>query len=301
MTKTCAGPCGKTLPAASYAADKQRRDGLHPYCRPCRNLMQRRASKRKALGTSPWTDAAPIRAHIEQLLIRGMSRHQIGELAGLHRTIIRNLVIGQPHANQPPASRIRRDNAAKLLAVGFTPCAPVPNTTTRNRQAGVTIDNTGTRRRLEALMANGWSARELSRRLGHHGHALQLPKYRRCTSNTATAVAQLYAELESTPGPSQPMRTYYRGRGYLPPGWWDPDTIDDPDATPAGLTYQPLGDGPAIDVDMHRDDQVAILTRAGLTPTQIASQLGCSRKTIVRAVTRNTTERPGKRIRRSAA
>lgn len=301
MTKTCVGPCGQTLPAASYAADKQRRDGLHPYCRPCRNLMQRRASKRKALGSSPWTDAAPVRVHIEQLLIRGMSRHQIGELAGVNRTIIRNLVIGQPHANQPPATRIRRDNASKLLAVGFTPCAPAPVAAGQARQAGARIDNTGTRRRLEALMANGWPARELSVRLGHEHAGLQLPRHRLVSSSTAHAVADLYDQLQGTPGPSQWARTRYRGRGWLPPGWWDPDTIDDPDATPHGLTYQPLGDGPAIDVDMHRDDQVAILTRAGLTPTQIASQLGCSRQTIVRCVARNAAERPGKRIRRSAA
>jgi hypothetical protein len=130
---------------------------------------------------------------------------------------------------------------------------------------------------------------------------LQLPRHRRITSGNALAVAALYAELENTPGPSTAVRTLYRGRGYLPPGWWDPDTIDNPDATPAGLTYQPLGDGPTIGVDMHRDDQVAILTRAGLTATQIATQLGCSRKTIVRAIARNAAERPNKRIRRNAA
>lgn len=268
MTKTCAGPCKQSLPADAFPPDKQRRDGRHPYCRPCRNLMQRRASKRKALGTSPWIPAGPVREHVQQLLNQGMSRHQIGELVGVNRTIIRNLVIGQPHANQPPATRIRRDNAAKLLAAAFTPCAPAPIVAGRARQAGATIDNTGTRRRLEALMANGWPARELSRRLGHQHTALQLPRHRRVSSNTAHAVAALYDELQDTLGPSQQARTYYRGQGFLPPGWWDPDTIDDPDATPDGLTYQALGDGPAIGVDMHRDDQVAILTRAGLTATE---------------------------------
>jgi hypothetical protein len=300
MTKTCAGPCQQTLPVDDFAIAHDRRDGRYPYCRPCRRLLDMRARKKRALGRTDWTDAEPIRAHIEQLLIRGMTRHQIAELAGVNRTSIRNLVIGQPHANQPPATRLRKDTAAKLLAVTYAPCQPAPVADHLARQAGATIDNTGTRRRLEALMANGWSARELARRLGHTHPGLQLPRHRRVTSSTAQAVRTLYDELANTPGPSQRAATLYRGRGYLPPGWWDDDTIDDPDATPAGLAWE-VQPGATIHLDADRDEQVAILTRAGHGPTEIARQLGVSRQTVARAVARNQAAGPLKRIRRSAA
>jgi IS30 family transposase len=69
---------------------------------------------------------------------------------------------------------------------------------------------------------------------------------------------------------------------------------------PDGLARQ-IDDGPTIYIDAHRDEQVAILTRAGHTPTQIARVLETSRQTIARAVARNAAAGPVKRVRRNAA
>lgn len=286
--KTCVGPCGQTLPRSDFGTGTRRPDGLNCYCRPCSRIMSKRVRINTERGTTATglVDAQPIREHIEQLVIRGMSRHQIAELAGIHRTIIRNLLVGQPSVGQGPAKRLRATTAAALLTVTFTPCEPTTVAPGRSRKFGATVEPTGTRRRLEALMANGWPARELGLRLGHKTASLQLPRAgRRYTSSTAAAVRALYDELSDTPGPSQRCATLYRGRGYLHPGWWDPDTIDDPDAEPDGLREQ-VYTASRWPIELEHDrpwhEQAAVLARTGLSDTEIADRLNTTAKQIRR-------------------
>lgn len=284
--KRCVGPCRQELPLDAFRPDRHRGDGLNCYCRPCAKLMSRRVSKMTAMGRTRTNlvPAGPVRAHVEQLLIRGMTRHQIAELAGVGRSSVRNLTVGQPTVGQGPAKRVRQTTAAALLSVTFTPCyAPVREG--KARQAGASVDNTGTRRRLEALMANGWPARDLAARLGHRHRGLQIPRHHRCSAGTAAAVRALYDELAETPGPSAYARTLYRGRGYLHPGWWDADTIDDPDAEPDGLTVSVLTRRGPVEVDLSRDRAVLVesLARAGLSSAEIAEQIGSALEPVQRA------------------
>jgi transcriptional regulator with XRE-family HTH domain len=100
------------------------------------------------------------------------------------------------------------------------------------------VDVLGPRRRLRALVAIGYSQPELGRRLGvSQARVWQYldgprPKMRR---PTAERIAALYDELADTPstGPqSTRSRNVAVARGWLPPLWWDDDTIDDPSYRP---------------------------------------------------------------------
>lgn len=284
-TKRCAGPCGQVLSHEAFAPDQHRKDGRHTYCRPCRTLLERRRRKLRALGRSPWVDAAPTRAHVHRLLDAGMTRHLIAELAGLNRTSIRNLMVGQP-PRQGPAKRLHRKTAAALMAVTIASGRPAPVPVGKTRRAGATVDATGTRRRLQALMAIGWPARELAAQLGA-GNQLQIARAQRVTSSTAAAVRALYDELNGAAGPQPKAATYYRGRGYLPPAWWDDDTIDDPRVEPDGIREYDARGRLLVDHSAHRDDSVAWLADRGHDSAAIAALLGATTKTVRRSLARN--------------
>lgn len=107
------------------------------------------------------------------------------------------------------------------------------------------VDGTGTRRRLQALVANGWPMLALADELGISKCAVsQLCNAQaRARWTTVARVRVVYARLADLEGPSSSARIRARNRGWLPPLWWDDDTIDDPAHMPA------LEDGPR-----HRDD-----------------------------------------------
>lgn len=103
------------------------------------------------------------------------------------------------------------------------------------------VDATGTHRRLRALMAIGWRARDLAPRIGWPCGELDT-LFRRPTVRRRTAenVAQVYLELSDRRGPSEQTRRRAARSGWLPPLWWDDDTIDDPTHDPQ--TPLPVGD-----------------------------------------------------------
>lgn len=109
-------------------------------------------------------------------------------------------------------------------------------------------DPAGTRRRLQALVWNGWSLSLLSGRLGCDRTYLRKMLYGggRVSAATVRRVAALYDELWKQPPPERDVpergaatkaRKYARERGWVPVGAWDddpgPHCIDDPAATPA--------------------------------------------------------------------
>lgn len=220
-----------TMGRAKYGpAGRDHHNACH--CRECRNARRRSALRRELHGPA-YVDATPARQHVTGLLAAGMTRHQVALLAGVDRTQIRHLMVGQN--GRPPARGLRPETAAALLTV--QPDASQP-------AEGATCDATGTRRRLQALMANGWPAQVLAARLlgldNDTGRSaiLQVARRERVRSSTALAVRALYVELADRTGPSQWCRTYYRGRGWLPPLFWDDDTIDDTTYVPP-LAEQP--------------------------------------------------------------
>lgn len=103
----------------------------------------------------------------------------------------------------------------------------------RDKETGTArkVDATGTHRRIQALMANGWSLDQIMERAGYRKSGNWI-KYDATTLhvNTAAKIAAVYDELWDKPGPSKWTRTWARNQGYLPPMAWDDETIDDPAA-----------------------------------------------------------------------
>lgn len=94
------------------------------------------------------------------------------------------------------------------------------------------VDATGARRRIQALMANGWSSREIMRRLGYSDGGMWLYYADRLNVTTVERIKALYDDLWDQPGASKWTRTFAANRGFLPPLAWDDDTIDDPHCQP---------------------------------------------------------------------
>lgn len=104
----------------------------------------------------------------------------------------------------------------------------------------LTVDPTGTQRRLQALFALGWGGEDIGARLGLNrtrvnslmrGTRIQRGVYR----STAVRVARVYDELSMIrpEGPKHDrLRRWAARLGYVPPLAWDDDEIDDPRARP---------------------------------------------------------------------
>lgn len=107
----------------------------------------------------------------------------------------------------------------------------------------LTVDGTGTRRRLQALHRIGWTSEDIASRLGMTRMAIN-NLMRRDTpvfATTKAKVTKVYDELwDVTPPPMHGKAAGVRNRsinrakrlGWAPPLAWDDDTIDDPDARP---------------------------------------------------------------------
>lgn len=108
------------------------------------------------------------------------------------------------------------------------------------------ISATGTKRRIRALRVNGWTNRELQKRLGYTetggGSFAAILKHKWITPSVAGSVRALYEQLRDVPGPSRNVQNQAIRRGYPSPMCWDGVDMDDPDAEPARQLdefYQP--------------------------------------------------------------
>jgi hypothetical protein len=95
------------------------------------------------------------------------------------------------------------------------------------------IDATGSRRRIQALMAIGHPSRDIAARCGwSHGEAvLEVTRRQWVQRKTAATVARVYDEMCMTVGPSALTRRRALAKGWPPPLAWD--DIDH-DAKPVG-------------------------------------------------------------------
>ncbi|HEY5784305.1 MAG TPA: hypothetical protein VIT65_05980 [Microlunatus sp.] len=220
--------------------EARKRDGCG--CEPCLQAGRRYAKRQGHLGRtgrSNLVDARTVRDHVRQLLEAGLTLGQIEQRSGVHRTGLRHLV-GTGSDGRPAAARVRRDTAARLLAI----------TAVRvGEETHGLVDPAGTRRRLQALVATGWTQSALARRLGIL--PANLPKIVRggrpaIRVATRDAVRGLYDELWDQPPPaltSAERRARTRAlklaaaQGWPPPMAWDDDLIDDPLAQPAGKNW----------------------------------------------------------------
>lgn len=243
-------------------------------CRGANARYAKLAKYRQDTGRRVLVDAAPVKAHLEQLRAAGVGKRAIASRAGVSQTVV-NRLVGCDHSR--PAVRVRPEVARKLLAVQL-----------HDHAQGANVDSIGTTRRIQALVAIGWCQSALAARIGwtpsnFAGLAHGRTDY--VTARTARLVAQLYEQLSMQPGPSNRARSLARTRSWAPPLAWDDDTIDDRAARPHGA------DNAARWMTSRRDTAALVedfndIRNAGGTFASAAARLGMSEQALERALYR---------------
>lgn len=201
-------------------------------CDPCSQAARREAKRqryRTAMGSSTYVDAGAARAHVRSLL-ETLTVSQIEHRSGVNRTAIRALIGGIP--NHPASRRITRTTETRLLAVDGVRIGPETN--------GL-VGPTGTRRRIQALVALGHPVSHLRTQLGASTRTMwaltRSGEAGTIRVSTRDAVRDLYDKLSLTvPNPSRSTtaaRNLAARRSWVPPLAWDDDQIDEPTACPA--------------------------------------------------------------------
>ena len=206
-------------------------------CAPCCGANRAAAAQRDRLilygQWRPYADAARARRHARALGAAGIGWRRLGELAGVSSGAMSKLLYGGP-GSRPPSRRIRAETEQKILAV-----RPGPE----SLSGGALVDATGARRRLQALVAAGYSQAALAARLGQlRSNFTGTMTRHHVTAATARAVTALYDELwdvrpdESTHRArisASRARNYAAARDWPVPMAWDEPEIDDAAAGPA--------------------------------------------------------------------
>ncbi len=178
---------------------------------------------------STMIDAEPARQHVKALMAAGLGSRRIAELSGVQRGTMQWLVTGRSARGYGLTKRIRDTNAQRLLAI------PVPESPHHLVAGGARIPALGTTRRLQSLVAIGYTQVFLSDRMGWTaGNATRLFTGRAdyVTASTARRVEAVFNELQLIPGPNARARLRAKHLGWVPPLAWDEDTIDHTDAAP---------------------------------------------------------------------
>lgn len=171
--------------------------------------------------------AEPVREHVRQLCAADVSIRQLSALSGVSRTSIVVLMRGK--VGGEVREHLWRSTADRLLAVSV-PESPVFVPTRTDLILAV-----GSTRRLQALVAAGWTQTYLAGRLGISGrnlYPLIHGRRRQLTVRRAQQVLELWAELELVRGPSNAARRYGADMRWALPMQWAEDDLDDPTAGP---------------------------------------------------------------------
>lgn len=239
----------------------------------CPACYERERTRQKAYGRweSQHVDAQPVRDHIHALREAGISNKRLRELTGVSVNTIQVLMTGRPERGHGPTKKVLRRTADRILAV------QVPQLAFTVASPGRIVPALGATRRLQALVANGYSQRELCRRLGWawqgNATALFLGRAEYVVARRAREVADLFTQLQMVPGTDVRARNRARANGWPAPLDWDEDTIDDPDATPAAAEQ----DRPRMATTL---DEFEWLLQCGEASDAAAKRSGVSLSTI---------------------
>lgn len=226
----------------------------------------------------PLVDPAPVRAHVEALQAAGLGMHRIAVLAGVAHSTISRLLYGK--GGRAPQQKMQRTKAERILAVQADSTVFA---------AGAFVDAAGTRRRIQALVALGWTHKALAPYLGvNSAYVGDLATNGNVTSRHARTVAAVYDRLWDadplqhgvTPAAVKRSRNLANKNGWPPPLAWDDDSIDDPAAKPQlGTGRRRRGDTAA---------EIAWLVESGETDTGvIAARVGISEDAVRRSMSRD--------------
>lgn len=242
-------------------------------CEPCRTTSNRYMARRTRLMAygqwQPFVDAQPARDHLRALGTAGLGWMRASQLAGISTGTVSRLLYGNTTRGTGPTKRIRPTTAAALLAI---------RADIDTLADGAQIDATGTHRRIQALVALGWTQAKLANRLGMEKTQLSamLRDRRYVMVRTARSVRALYDDLwdqappEATPRErvaANRARQYAALRGWVVPQTWDDDLIDDPSSEPE------LGEPVRRTIALAEDSE-ELIRKQGYTLQHAAERLG---------------------------
>lgn len=178
------------------------------------HLYTKRWRLDRAKGLTRLVDARASRRHLEALEQCGWTTTAVAKATGVPASTLHRIRKGQP--------RIKRIWATKVLKfIGDA----LPAHTTRTGR-GALIRNTGAVRRVQALLALGWSHGEIRRLSGVNTSAVIRSEASWVSRSTHDRLAATYVELSRRPGPSTRTRAYAKRKGYLSPAFWDDIDLD---------------------------------------------------------------------------
>lgn len=205
-----------------------------------------------------YTDGAPTRQRITNLRSTGYTMPQISEMSGISTWGLWLILDGKQ-------LRVQRTTAAKIAAIQ-------PN----RFQGDGWIGTLGLQRRIQALMAIGWTQTEMETRseLGRGTLSHILRDRQMVRMSLARKVSAIYETLSATPGPHNRTKILARKKGWAPPLAWD--DIDDPSEVP--------------DVGVNRalkfDEKYWEMRDIGLSHKQMADRMGITGESLARQMAR---------------
>lgn len=297
--RNCGHPAAPHVHGTRVAYVKDRCQCLE--CTAANTAASNAAKREQTFGRwNPFIDAAPVREHIHLLRREGIGVEQIAKLAGTSASHVRELA-DPGREDRPAIRRVRPETADRVLAI-----EPID----ANRAPRSQVDATGSRRRLQALVAIGWSHSRLATQLGRSvGNLKRSMTGESVTAHTASLVSDLYERLWDAAPPqataaartaADAARVCARGHGWLPPlGWDNIDTDPDPDpstpdrmAAPAdpddldeiAIERAVAGDGIRLEdlTPAEQEEVVRRLTQRGKSIREIADQLATTKRTVSR-------------------
>lgn len=217
---------------AAYVLDGCR---CHP-CAVARAEQDRWRARQKAYGRyHKYVPAEHVREHVRTLTGAGMGLKTIAKVSGVAHGSLWKLMYGKtgPDSTRTPSRRVLRETAEKLYALDPDWNGPLPLAD----GAILTPEQSHpTHRRLQALVALGWSMSELGRRLGitYPTNAIPVIKgERRVTVATARKAEALFEALCMTLPPEtnkwQRISATRSRRFAQRHGWVPPLALDDLD------------------------------------------------------------------------
>ena len=292
-----AGPTGNCRHPRTHHVHGTRaayvRDGCRcAQCRAANTAASNARHRERTFGRwHPLIDATAAREHIQALRAAGIGLDQIAKLAGVSASHVRRLLYHR-RDDQQPIQRVRPETAERLLRVDVSAANRAP----RNR-----IDATGTRRRLQALVAIGWTPSRLAAEMARSTTNLKRSMTSASvTATTAQQVSDLYERLWDVWPPNatsaqraaiDTSRTYALQHRWLPPLDWD-DIDADPhrpgdiqlDDAPDEIAIERAIAGDGIRMEhltaAEQDEVVRRLTQRGRSIRDIADQLSTTKRTV---------------------
>jgi hypothetical protein len=212
-------------------------------CTAANTAASRTATRERIYGRwQPYVDAGPVREHIAVLRAAGIGVERIARLAGMSVSHIRDLA-AQRRGDSTATRRVRPSTATRILAIAIDDAHLAQYSR---------VDATGTRRRLQALIAIGWPTELLAAQLGRRPNSLcRSMTGESVTARTAHDVATLFEQLWNNRPPrttseqraaADAARAHAAGRGWLPPLAWTtstptPHRRQGPPAPPSETTW----------------------------------------------------------------